>query len=262
MNKLLEIFNKLILKESVSVNSIEDSIKNRYRVVINYEGDPSHGIAPGIRTIEVYAYGLTKAGNPVIRAFQPYGDTASKVPNWKFFRIDRIKSWKPTYSLVTKPANGFNPDGDRSMSVVYSIANFSDDIDISNMTGPKQTPKVVGQLDNIEKILADREKDKKNRQQQMSKAMTAKPKPEKLNTEPQISGLTQNNGQTIEEPKINGIEDIKKDSIKPEVIQNQNTEKPNVFKPEGELSQLDKIKDLNRRLDQARKIDLSSIPKK
>lgn len=86
-----------MLIESVSINSITDSIKNLYQVVINYEGDPDHGIAPGKRVIEVYAYGLTKSGNPVIRAYQPYGDTASTVPEWKFFRLDRIKSWSPTY---------------------------------------------------------------------------------------------------------------------------------------------------------------------
>jgi len=156
VNLLLEIFNKLILNESVNTNSVTDAIKNRYRVTINYEGDPSHGVAPGIRTIEVYAYGLTKAGNPVIRAYQPYGDTVTKVPSWKFFRLDRVKSWKPTYSLVTKPAAGFNPNGDRTMSVVYEIANFSNTVNTTNTTGPK----IVGKLDNIGDILADRNKEK------------------------------------------------------------------------------------------------------
>ena len=59
------------------------------------------------RIIEVYAYGLTKAGNPVIRAFQPYGDTSSRVPSWKFFRIDRIIYWKPTKQIFTKPASDY-----------------------------------------------------------------------------------------------------------------------------------------------------------
>ena len=107
-----------MLIESVSINSITDSIKNLYQVVINYEGDPAHGIAPGKRVIEVYAYGLTKSGNPVIRAYQPYGDTASTVPEWKFFRLDRIKSWSPTYKKIITPPDKFNPNGDRSMSVV------------------------------------------------------------------------------------------------------------------------------------------------
>ena len=84
-----------MLIESVSINSITDSIKNLYQVVINYEGDPAHGIAPGKRVIEVQAYGLTKSGNPVIRAYQPYGDTASTVPEWKFFRLRK----KPLFSV-------------------------------------------------------------------------------------------------------------------------------------------------------------------
>ena len=117
-----------MLIESVSINSITDSIKNLYQVVINYEGDPAHGIAPGKRVIEVYAYGLTKSGNPVIRAYQPYGDTASTVPEWKFFRLDRILDWRPTGQYFTQARPDFNPNGDRSMSVVYDIANFNDNV--------------------------------------------------------------------------------------------------------------------------------------
>lgn len=78
---LQEIYSKLFLTEGVSITSVSDAIKGRYRVTINYKGDPKHGIAPGLRTIETYVYGLTKAGNPCIRAYQPYGDTASKVPS-------------------------------------------------------------------------------------------------------------------------------------------------------------------------------------
>ena len=262
MNLLYEIFNKLILKESISVNSITDSIEKRYRVAINYEGDPEHGIAPGLRTIEVYAYGLTKAGNPVIRAYQPYGDTASEVPNWKFFRLDRITSWKPTYSIVTRPAKGFNEHGDKSMSVVYSIANFSETPDISNATGPKQSPKLVGKLDNIESILADREKEKQRNKEQgkiISKFNNTAQDRRKIN-EPQINGSENVTPQKIKEPEIvgqeQGIVEPQKDNIPDETI------KTDIFKPSGELSQLEKIKDLNKRIDQTRKIDLDKMPKK
>lgn len=255
MNILLEIYNKIILNETVSVNSVTDSIKNRYRVTINYEGDPSHGIAPGIRTIEVYAYGLTKAGNPVIRAYQPYGDTVTTVPSWKFFRIDRIKKWSPTYSLVTKPAPGFNPNGDKSMSTVYSIANFSEVPNISNMTGPKQSPRIVGKLDNIEKILADREKERQRNKEQ-HKILSNKPVYKNKIQEPEIKAVDK---ITNQEPETNKSK-IQEPPIEPEVKGVDN--KQNVFKPEGEMSELEKIKDLNRRIDNARKIDLNSIPKR
>lgn len=237
MGLLLEIYTRLL--ESANTGQITDAIKNRYRVVINYEGDPAHGIAPGIRTIEIYAYGLTKAGNPVIRAYQPYGDTASKIPNWKFFRLDRITSFKPTYSIITKPAPGFNPSGDKSMSQVYSIINFSSPINQSNMIGPK---KEVGKITNMDKVLTDREKDKTNRLSQnkdISRFTNTPPKPDQGNI---------NSNKNIPEPKI--------DTPSENNIENNN--EINV----DDNEEIKKIKDLNKRIDNARKIDLNQIPKK
>ena len=134
------MFNKLleqILKESVSMNDINDAIDNHHRVIINYHSK-GEDIATGARVIEVYAYGLTKAGNPVIRAFEPYGDTRTRVPSWKFFRLDRISSWKPTQQKFSRQASfyykglgEFNPEGDNTMSSVYKIAKFDND---ANMT--------------------------------------------------------------------------------------------------------------------------------
>lgn len=272
MNLLLEIFNELFLNESVSTNSVTDAIKNRYRVTINYEGDPKHGVAPGMRTVEVYTYGLTKAGNPVIRAYQPYGDTASKVPDWKFFRLDRITSWQPTYALFNRPAPKFNPKGDKTMSVVYSIADFSEKPGTGNMTGPKQRYKPVGQLPNIDKVLSDREKEKLTRKDQertlTSPRLNIKKNLElvKKSQEPKISGEEELKVQKIPEPEISVA-----DKVTPETQIQEPTPAPTpeIPKPEDENKaktagdeQLEKIKDLNRRLDNARKIDLSQIPKK
>lgn len=246
----MEILSPMLLTESVDVSMVSDAIKNRYRVVINYVGDPEHGIADGIRTIEVYAYGLTKAGNPVIRAYQPYGDTVTTTPNWKFFRLDRITSWKQTYSLIQRPAPKFNPDGDRSMSQVYLIADFSKPTGERNTNGPKQMPKVVGKIDNIDDINKSRELEKRSKTTQ-SRVISSplkplvKKQPEVL--APEINNLPKGSDE-IKEPEIKGVENIKKGE--------------ETFKPEGEMSQLDKIKDLNKRLDNAKKIDLSSIPKR
>lgn len=130
MKNLGEILESVLLVESVSVEAVNNAIDKKYRVIINYHSK-GEDTATGARVIEVYAYGLTKAGNPVIRAFQPYGDTTSRVPNWKFFRLDRISDWKPTNQRFTAPASDyypalgeFNPNGDKSMSVVYNIARF------------------------------------------------------------------------------------------------------------------------------------------
>ena len=120
-----------ILTENVETGKVNDAIDRTYEVVINYNSG-GDGSASGERIIQPVAYGLTKAGNPVIRAFQPYGDTKSKTPAWKFFRLDRIISWKPKYKNTFEEPPGmnnaegtFNPNGDNSMTTVYNQAVFS-----------------------------------------------------------------------------------------------------------------------------------------
>ena len=133
MELLERIYNSLLLTESLGVDESNDALDQPKRVIINYrsKGEDKN---TGARVIEVYAYGLTKAGNPCIRAFQPYGDTTSRVPSWKFFRLDRIIEWKPTEQTFDRPADfyyknlgNFNPNGDETMSVVYKVAKFGND---------------------------------------------------------------------------------------------------------------------------------------
>lgn len=141
-----EIINKLLLNESVSVSDVNDAIDSHKRVIINYhtKGEDKN---TGARVVEVYAYGLTKAGNPVIRCFQPYGDTTSRVPSWKFFRLDRISYWNVTEQTFDKPADyyykglgEFNPDGDDSMKTVFKIIKFGNNDGLSIET-PSNGPK-------------------------------------------------------------------------------------------------------------------------
>ena len=132
--KLLEyIYKKLTLNESVSEDEVNDAIDNHKRVIINYhtKGEDKN---TGARVAEVYAYGLTFGGNPVIRVFQSYGDTTTRVPGWKFMRLDRISAWLTTEQTFDTPANerypglgDFNSFGDRTMSVVYKVAKFGND---------------------------------------------------------------------------------------------------------------------------------------
>lgn len=120
-----------ILNESVEQNRVIDSIKKRYEVRVNYKSDDEPK-GSGERIIQPVAYGLSKSGNPVVRAFQPFGDTKTKVPHWKLFRLDRFEDWKPLKNrkfseppLSPFKADGkFNPYGDKSMSEVYIIADF------------------------------------------------------------------------------------------------------------------------------------------
>lgn len=120
-----------LLTESVEQNRVIDAIKKRYEVRVNYKSDDEPK-GSGERIIQPVAYGLSKSGNPVVRAFQPFGDTKTKVPHWKLFRLDRFDSWKPLknrkfeeppkFPFVTD--GKFNPNGDKSMSEVYIIADF------------------------------------------------------------------------------------------------------------------------------------------
>lgn len=124
------IFRQVINESFIGNSKVKDAINGKYQVIINYN---SHGqnVATGWRIIEVFAYGLTKAGNPVIRAYQPYGDTDSSIPAWKFFRLDRILSWKKTGRKFEEPRPMYNPNGDKSMSVVYMNAKFDDNDNIA-----------------------------------------------------------------------------------------------------------------------------------
>ena len=113
---------KVEIKKSINVDNINKAIDNKIRIKIFYRGDKN--IAAGQRTIEVYAYGLSSAGNQVMRAFQLAGDTQTEIPDWKLFRVDRISRWVETNQRFDQPRPKFNPNGDRSMSTVYKIAKF------------------------------------------------------------------------------------------------------------------------------------------
>lgn len=123
MSILREILAEaFLLREDASIDAINAAINNMRPVRIVYNG-PS-GAGNGQRVIYPVAYGLSTAGNPVVRAFQPQGSTASEVPAWKFFRLDRIKSWRNINSRTFNPAqlNGFNEDGDEQMETIYAIS--------------------------------------------------------------------------------------------------------------------------------------------
>lgn len=123
------IEQKDILFEDVDVSSIELAIKKRKPVKVNYiadENDKETG--SGWRIIQPVAYGLSKAGNPVIRAYQPFGDTKTKVPHWKLFRTDKFETWKPINkktNIPQPPLDEYNPNGDKTMSQVFINADFA-----------------------------------------------------------------------------------------------------------------------------------------
>lgn len=131
MLNLYEILEN-ILKESVSPSQIVDAINNKYQVIIQYSDEQNR--APQTRLIEPYVYGISKAGNSVIRAYQYNGDSFRGTPHWKLFRLDRITSWKTTKNhFNAEPqergwnAEKFNRLGDKSMSTVLSQVSLDYD---------------------------------------------------------------------------------------------------------------------------------------
>ncbi len=138
-----------LITEGASPNDINDAINKKYRLVITYydDDDPKGKL---MRVIEPYAYGLSKAGNPVVRAFQFQGDTRTIQPQWKFFRLDRITSINKTEHYFYRPISDyksdigkFNPAGDMTMSTVFNIAKF----DNQSQDGKFKEPRVMGKID-------------------------------------------------------------------------------------------------------------------
>jgi hypothetical protein len=109
---------KVEIKKSINVDNINKAIDNKIRIKIFYRGDKN--IAAGQRTIEVYAYGLSSANNPVIRAFQTAGDTKTEKLGWKLFLTNNITRW-----IETKQRFNPNPEykkGDKNMLTIYKEA--------------------------------------------------------------------------------------------------------------------------------------------
>ena len=113
-----------IIRENLTQSEIIDATNKKYEVLMNYTPDKD-GRGGGERLIQPCAYGRSTAGNYVIRAYQPNGDSSSSVPGWKEFRVDKIKSWEPQKDRTFQQPPGFNAGGDNGMSEVLTIANFN-----------------------------------------------------------------------------------------------------------------------------------------
>jgi predicted DNA-binding transcriptional regulator YafY len=117
---------KELINESVARYRVLDAITNRKVIRFYYIGDTVN--VRGYRTVEPVAFGLSKANNPVIRAWQRDGvsDHPNEVPGWRLFRTDRIIQWQVLRNQrFDEVRPGFNPNGDESMNRVEVIANFN-----------------------------------------------------------------------------------------------------------------------------------------
>ena len=155
MINLYEILQE-ILNESVTPQDVNNAIDNKLQVIINYSDEKNR--APKKRLIEPYAYGMSKGGNAVLRAFQYNGDTFRGVPKWKLFRLDRITNWQPTeqhFNAQPKErgwnAEAYNEHGDNTMTDVLNQVVFDYD-DTSNNPYQKGSKlyNIRKQTDNIQ----------------------------------------------------------------------------------------------------------------
>jgi hypothetical protein len=156
MSLLREILAEaFLLREDASVDAINNAVNNMHPVRIVYNG-PS-GAGNGEREIYPVAYGISTAGNLVVRAFQPQGSTSSEVPAWKFFRLDRIKRWDNDNSRTFNPEelNGFNENGDEQIETLYAISPIGNARTEKQPEKPEEPEKVLtghpvrkGEVDN------------------------------------------------------------------------------------------------------------------
>ena len=119
---------KSLLTEIASIESIASAIRGRQVCVIYYDGDEPGG--KGLRIVEPVCYGYSKAGNPVLRAWDVEGAShraylgKKPLPSWRLFRVDKIITYKPTTEVFTEMQPNYNPAGDKSMTKVIINAVF------------------------------------------------------------------------------------------------------------------------------------------
>lgn len=124
--KLYKTIKQLILEKSFE--QISNSVRNKNLVTIYYDGEDNGG--KGLRVIEPFCFGVSKAGNSVIRAWEREGAsfTAQKgeqpLPGWRLFRVDRIGSYNvDPRDTFNEPRPQYNPN-DKGMSNIKLCANF------------------------------------------------------------------------------------------------------------------------------------------
>ena len=132
--KLLESLIQL-LTENVSNQVIKDVITNKNTCELKYLDDEKLPDGSQARTIQPVAYGYSKKNNPVIRAYQTSGPSLKvnkegvPLPDWRLFRVDRIKSMKPmkgddSLFLTFDEPPLYNPVGDNSMDRLMYNSKF------------------------------------------------------------------------------------------------------------------------------------------
>ena len=196
-----------IYTQSTISDKINDAISNMKPAIINYNSG-GENLATGERTIYPIAYGLSKANNPVVRAFEPKGDTVRGVPAWKFFRVDRIISWDTVDNERFNPQTlqGINKSGDMLMTRVYNISPFGGGIHVNRSNefitiGPDAIKK-----QDIEQPISDKEDNKTYSADSIINDILKNIEGEQNKTVDNISNNTYTNTDNTESDTINAPE--------------------------------------------------------
>ena len=120
--KLYNLAESLIL-EVASKGDIMNALRKRRIVELSYDDEEDPG-GKGRRWVQMYCYGVSKAGNDVVRVYQVGGDTKTIQPGWKLFRTDRMENMRVLGGTFDEAKPLFNPTGDKDMIKIYYITKF------------------------------------------------------------------------------------------------------------------------------------------
>lgn len=154
---LFKLYSKLLLEQNYGnrkVKTIIDAIKNRHPITFYYSGPqtpPKDRVLNGVRIrAEVVAYGLSKKGNEIIRAYIGPPSTTLRgydKTHWRTFRIDRISSVRVLSDETYEKRNdGQYKEGNESTNGPMSKTYFTVKWDTTPelITKPKiSTPPIV-----------------------------------------------------------------------------------------------------------------------
>lgn len=89
-----------------------DAITNQQVLTFTYDGLP--------RTVEPHAYGVSTAGNDVLRCYQTAGQSnEGPVPGWRLMTVAKIVAMQPSGETFPIARPGYRR-GDRGMTRIYA----------------------------------------------------------------------------------------------------------------------------------------------
>ena len=121
----MELYNlaESLILEVAAKSDVMNAMRKRRIVELNYDDEEDPG-GKGKRWVQVYCYGVSKAGNEVVRVYQVGGDTKTIQPGWKLFRTDRMENMRVLGGTFDEAKPLFNPTGDKDMIKIHYITKF------------------------------------------------------------------------------------------------------------------------------------------